>query len=50
MLIAGQVLLLRLVHHFTQEFARHVAIQQPIPVLREHRNVPHWLIHVHTYA
>jgi hypothetical protein len=47
MLVAGQALGLGLLHYLAQEFTGHVALQETVAILREHRHVPHRFIQVH---
>jgi hypothetical protein len=36
----------RLIEHLHEELLRDVALQQPVPILAEHRRNPYWLVHV----
>jgi hypothetical protein len=45
--IAGQVLFLRLFYYLAQKLACHIAIEQTIPILGKHGDVPHGLIQIH---
>src|SRR6267142_5279524 len=44
-LIRQQPLLLRLSQHRLEKLLRNLSLQQPLPVFREHRHVPHLFVH-----
>jgi hypothetical protein len=35
--------------HAGEKRSRHFLIQQPLPILAEHRVVPDWLVHLHSH-
>jgi hypothetical protein len=49
MLIRGQIRLLGLIPYLRKKYLRHLVLQQPITVLREHSWIPDRLVQVHSH-